>query len=183
MHLSRILFLYCFYIYFWHTVFIRLHVCVVILWPLHFGWRLVLGLHKEDNLQMSFWHHWQPSYLSTHPDGRSIACPIRLSLYIYLLYNIYYLCFTCIDFYDLYAWGGYWFVIYIRRVIYKFLNVCPFDFTAVAGSRKVGPVNQVNHTSWVAVVTPTDRPKSVRSRCVIELFWRCLCCHFTFLLV
>ena len=33
-----------------------------------------------------------------------------------------------------------------------------------------GPVNQVNHTSWVAVVTSTDRPKSVRNRCVIELF-------------
>ena len=28
----------------------------------------------------------------------------------------------------------------------------------------------VNHTSWVAEVTPTDRPKSVRNRCVIELF-------------
>ena len=28
----------------------------------------------------------------------------------------------------------------------------------------------VNHTSWVAVVTPTDRLKSVRNRCVIELF-------------
>ena len=38
-----------------------------------------------------------------------------------------------------------------------FLNVCPFDYTAVAGSGKVGPVNQVNNTSWVAVVTPTDR--------------------------
>ena len=37
----------------------------------------------------------------------------------------------------------------------------------------------VNHTSWVALVTPTDRPKSVRNRCLIELFlWRCLCCHF-----
>ena len=48
--------------------------------------------------------------------------------------------------------------------------MCPFDFTAVAGSGKVGPVNQVKHTSWVAVVTPTDRPKSVRNRCVIGLF-------------
>ena len=28
----------------------------------------------------------------------------------------------------------------------------------------------VNYTSWVAVVTPTDRPKSVRNRYVIELF-------------
>ena len=24
--------------------------------------------------------------------------------------------------------------------------------------------------SWVAIVTPTDRPKSVRNRCVIEVF-------------
>ena len=29
----------------------------------------------------------------------------------------------------------------------------------------------VNHISWVAVVTPTDRPKSVRNRCLIELFF------------
>ena len=28
----------------------------------------------------------------------------------------------------------------------------------------------VNHTSLVAVVTPTDRPKSVWNRCLIELF-------------
>ena len=42
--------------------------------------------------------------------------------------------------------------------------MCPFDDTAVAGGRKVGPVKQVNHTSWVALVTPTDRPKSVRNR-------------------
>ena len=35
---------------------------------------------------------------------------------------------------------------------------------------RLGPLNLVNHTSWVAVDTPTDRPKSVRSRCVIGLF-------------
>ena len=28
----------------------------------------------------------------------------------------------------------------------------------------------VHLTSWVAVVTPTDRPKSARNRCVFELF-------------
>ena len=98
-----------------------------------------------------------------------------MSIYIFLLYYIYRLCFTCIDFYDLSAWGGCWFAVYIRRFIYKFLNVCPFDYTAVAGSGKVGPVNQFNHTSWVAVVTPTDRPKSVRNRCVIELFCGVVC--------
>ena len=27
-----------------------------------------------------------------------------------------------------------------------------------------------NHTSWVAIVTPTDRPKSVRNGCEIEVF-------------
>ena len=31
------------------------------------------------------------------------------------------------------------------------------------------------HTSWVAVVTPTDRSTSVRNRCVIELFWGVVC--------
>ena len=33
----------------------------------------------------------------------------------------------------------------------------------------------VNHTSWVAVVTPTDRPKSVRNRCLIKLFCGVVC--------
>ena len=33
----------------------------------------------------------------------------------FLLYHIYHLCFTCIDFYDLSAWSGCWFVVYIRR--------------------------------------------------------------------
>ena len=28
----------------------------------------------------------------------------------------------------------------------------------------------VNHTSWMIVVTPSDRPKSVCTRCVIDLF-------------
>ena len=48
--------------------------------------------------------------------------------------------------------------------------MCPFDYTAVARLGKVGNVNQVNHNSWVAVVTPTERLKSVRNRCVIEFF-------------
>ena len=50
------------------------------------------------------------------------------------------------------------------------MHVLAIDYTAVAVNWKVGPVKPVNHTSWVAVVTPTDRPKTVRNRCVIELF-------------
>ena len=60
-------------------------------------------------------------------------------------------------------------------VYLQILNVCPFDYTAVAGSGKVGPVNQVNHTSWVAEVTPTVRSKSIRNCCVIELFCGVVC--------
>ena len=32
------------------------------------------------------------------------------------------------------------------------------------------PVNWFYHITWVAVVTPTDRPMSVRNRCVVEVF-------------
>ena len=53
--------------------------------------------------------------------------------------------------------------------------MCPFDYTAVAGSGKVEPVNQINHTSLLAIVTSTDRPYSVRNRCVIELFCGVVC--------
>ena len=50
--------------------------------------------------------------------------------------------------------------------------MCPFDNIAfaVSGKSHWDPVNRVNRTSWVAVVTQTDRPKSVRNRCVIEMF-------------
>ena len=65
-----------------------------------------------------------------------------------------------------------------KEVYLHILNVCPFDYTAVAGRGKVGSVNQVNHTSWEAVVTPTDRPKSVRNRCVIELLIVLSLCPF-----
>ena len=33
----------------------------------------------------------------------------------------------------------------------------------------------VNHTSWVALVTPTDHPKSVRNLCLIEPFCGVVC--------
>ena len=51
--------------------------------------------------------------------------------------------------------------------------MCPFNYTAVAGRWNVGPVNQVNHTIWLTVVTQTDCDKSIHKRCVIEwgFFW------------
>ena len=74
------------------------------------------------------------------------------------------------DFYYLSAWCGCWSVVYIDRCIFTFLSVCPFDYTAVVGNETVGPVNLFNHTSWLAVVTPTDHRKSVRNRRVIQRF-------------
>ena len=38
-------------------------------------------------------------------------------------------------------------------------------------------VNLFNHASGVTAVTQTDRPKSVRNRCVIKVLGGVLCCH------
>ena len=47
----------------------------------------------------------------------------------------------CIDLSDLSAWC--WFDVYIIRFIYKFMNGNPVDYTAVAVSGKVEPVNRL----------------------------------------
>ena len=65
-------------------------------------------------------------------------------------------------------------LVYIRRFIYKVLNVCPFHYRTVAGSGGLAR-KQVNHSSCVAVVTPNDRSKSVGNRCEIELFNGVVC--------
>ena len=44
----------------------------------------------------------------------------------------------CNTFYDLSTLVGCWSSVYIRRIIYTFLNVCPVDYTAFAVSGKVG---------------------------------------------
>ena len=77
--------------------------------------------------------------------------------------------------YDLSALVGCWSSVSIGRIIYILFNVCPFDYMAVV---VIGiderSVNRFNQTS-VAVYTPTDRPKSVRNRCVIEFFGGLFC--------
>ena len=45
---------------------------------------------------------------------------------------------------------------------------------------RLGTVNSFNHNSWMTVVTPTDNPKSVHNRCVIEVLVAFLCCQFVF---
>ena len=59
-------------------------------------------------------------------------------LYIFLIYCFYHLTCLCCDFYGLSVLVGCWSSAFIRRIIYTFLNVCPFDYTAFAVSGKVG---------------------------------------------
>ena len=69
--------------------------------------------------------------------------------------------------------------------INKFLNVCPFDCKAIAGSGKGGAIKpQINHIGLITVVALVGRPKSVRNSCIIERicsvflsFHLCIVCH------
>ena len=57
--------------------------------------------------------------------------------FIFLIYY-YITIYVCVPhFYYLSALVGCWSSVSIRRIIYKFLNVCPFDFTAFVVSGKV----------------------------------------------
>ena len=66
--------------------------------------------------------------------------------------------------------GWLWVCCLYKEVYLQIFELVSFWLHGLCGSGKIWPVNQVNHTSWVAIVTPTDRPKSVRNRSVIELF-------------
>ena len=59
-------------------------------------------------------------------------------LYIFLINSFYHLTCLCNNFYGLSALVGLWSSAFIRRIIYKFLNVCPYDYTAFANSGKIG---------------------------------------------
>ena len=62
-----------------------------------------------------------------------------------------------------------------KEVYLQIFKCVSFWLHGCCGEWEGGPVNQVNHTSWVAVVTLTDRPKSVRNCCLIELFCGVVC--------
>ena len=62
-----------------------------------------------------------------------------------------------------------------KEVYLQIFKCVSFWLHGCCGEWEGGPENQVNHTSWVAVVTPTDRPKSVRNCCLIEHFCGVVC--------
>ena len=63
-----------------------------------------------------------------------------------------------------------------KEVYLEIFKMCVLLITRLL--QRVGrwALNQLNHTIWVAVVIPTDRPKSVRNRCLIELICGVVCC-------
>ena len=103
----------------------------------------------------------------------------RMSLYIFDIV-FYHLTCSCHTFYALSALAGCWSSVFIRRIIYKFLNICSFDYIALWLVGRLGSRQPFNHTSLVAFVIPSDRPKSVCNRCVIEVLVAFLCCRIAF---
>ena len=67
----------------------------------------------------------------THLVFRNYVTPFTTKIDIPHLLSLF---FTYLD---LSAMVGCWSSVSMRRIIYKFLNVCPFDYTAVAVSGKV----------------------------------------------
>ena len=100
----------------------------------------------------------------------------RMSLYIFdlLFYHL-----TCLwnDFCGMSAFVGCWSLAFIRRIIYKFLNACPFHYTAFVVSGKVGiPLTGLTSpVGWLSLSQLT-----VQSRCAIVVLWflvAFVCCH------
>ena len=73
-------------------------------------------------------------------------------------------------------------ILYIFKSNWKLIPACLFPRLHNCCDEWEGwdPVNWFNHTSWVVIVTTTDRPKSFRNRCVIEVLVAFLCCHVAF---
>ena len=70
---------------------------------------------------------------------QSEAQPALMDIPIYIFDILYYLTiYVCVPhFYDISALVGCWPSVSLMRIIYYFLNVCSFDYTAVAVSGKV----------------------------------------------
>ena len=99
----------------------------------------------------------------------------------YILIYYYITIRLCTTFYDLSALVGCWSSVFIRRIIYNFLICVSFWLHGCCGKKEgCALVNRFIHASAMAVITPTDRPKSVHNRCVVEVLVAFLCCHVAF---
>ena len=90
-----------------------------------------------------------------------------------------YICCVCVQhFYDLHF--GWMLVISLYKEDYlQVLHMCSLIIRCGYCDGCV-PVNRFNNTSGMTVVTPSDRPKSVRNLCEIEVLVAFLYCHVGF---
>ena len=125
---------------------------------------------SRDSFSLWTWARVQTARSTAYFNG----CPYIFLIYYYITI---YVCVT--HFYDLSALVGCWSSNSIRRIIFKCVS---FWIHGLCGKWEGWAlVNWFHHTSWATVVTPTDRLKSVRNRCVIEVvdgFF--LCCQVAF---
>ena len=108
----------------------------------------------------SFGHYTWPRFQSAYSD---------VAKYIF---EIYYLLTMLFVYWFLWPLRLLWLLVccLYKEVYLQFFKCVSFWLHGCCGEWEGGPVNQVNHTSWVAAVTPTDRPKSVRNCCLIDFF-------------
>ena len=129
-----------------NTVFHRIHVHIYVYNKTTDHWD---AINQEDAMktQVSFRYTWfrDDNFTFgvlrwTSPTTGS-TCFSFISKYILVcVYLVKCIARKCNDmtFYCLSALVGCWSSDYIRRINYKFLNVCPLDYTALAVSVKVG---------------------------------------------
>ena len=99
------------------------------------------------------------------------AWPSLADVFKYLMYCFNHLTRLCNNINGLSAIVCCWSLAFIRRIIYKIFTCVSFLLYSFCGYREGrDPRNRFNHTSWVAIVTPTDLPNKVCNRCVIEAF-------------
>ena len=93
-----------------------------------------------------------------------------MSLYIFI-YGFYHLAWVCNNFNGLSALVDGLILGFYKEDYFHIFKWVSFWLHSLCGKWEGwDPVNQFNHTSWVDVVTPTDRPKSDCNRCVIKVF-------------
>ena len=93
--------------------------------------------HSHQNLQINSYEYYEFSFIVL---GGILSYLWQLGgcLYIFLIYGFYHLTFLCNNLYGFSALVGCWSSYFTRRTIYKFQNLCPFDYSAFAVSGKVG---------------------------------------------
>ena len=127
---------------------------------------------SRDSFSLWTWARVQTARSTAYFNGCPYLC----------LKNYYITIYDCVEhFYNLSALAGCWPSVSIRRIIYKFSNVCPFDYTVVAVSGKVvnSQTGLTTPVGWLLLLQLT-----VLSRSALVVQWKFLvafsCCYVAF---